>query len=89
LKLTASKPQPHADAPVIDLDHVQRVFIHGCVAGPGTETFLRVSESSAAEVVMEGNQLKQAKTPLHKAAGKDKANRFREDRWPGKRFNHG
>ena len=78
--------QPHADAPVIDLDHVQRVFIHGCVAGPGTETFLRVSESSAAEVVMEGNQLKQAKTPLHKAAGKDKANRFREDRWPGKRF---
>jgi hypothetical protein len=72
LELDAVKTaKPHPGTPVIELGKVQNVFVHGCVAAPGTETFLRVSESSAAEVVMEGNQLNQAKTPMQKAADKN------------------
>ena len=59
--------KPHAGTPVIRLDRVKSVFVHGCVAAPGTETFLRVDEGSADEVVLEGNQLKQAKTVVEKA----------------------
>jgi polygalacturonase len=74
LELDAVKTaKPHAGTPVIELGQVKNVFVHGCVAAPGTETFLRVSESSAAEVTMEGNQFKQAKTPMQKVSGNQPA----------------
>jgi polygalacturonase len=58
--------KPHAGVPVIQLDKVKNVFVHDCVAAPGTETFLRVDESSADSVTLEGNNLKQAKTAVEK-----------------------
>ena len=61
--------KPHAGTPVIDLSKVKRVFVHGCTAVPETETFLRVSDDSADEVTLEGNNLKLAKTPMEKVKG--------------------
>jgi polygalacturonase len=61
--------QPHAGTPVIQLDNVKNVFVHGCVATAGTETFLQVSGDSADEVAMEGNNLKRAKTAVEKVSG--------------------
>jgi polygalacturonase len=61
--------KPHAGTPVIQLGQVKDVFVHGCVATPGTETFLRMNESSAAEVNLDGNNLKQAKTAVEKVSG--------------------
>ena len=56
--------RPHAGTPVVEMDNVKRVFVHDCVAEPGTEVFLRVSRDSADEVTLEGNHLKQAKTAV-------------------------
>jgi hypothetical protein len=58
--------KPHAGVPVIQLDEVKNVFVHDCLAAPGTETFLRVNEDSADNVTLEGNNLKQAKTAVEK-----------------------
>ena len=59
---------PHAGTPVIQLGQVKNVFIHGCVATPGTETFLRMNESSVDDVTLGDNNLKQAKTAVEKIA---------------------
>jgi hypothetical protein len=59
-----STTKPHAGTPVVQLDQVKSVFVHGCVAAPGTETFLRVTENSAGEVRLDGNNLKPAKTAV-------------------------
>jgi polygalacturonase len=69
-----STTKPHAETPVVQLDQVKNVFVHGCVAAPGTETFLRATENSAGEVTLDGNNLKQAKTAVEKvsAAGASK-----------------
>jgi len=56
--------KPHLNDPFIDLREVKRVFVHGCFAPPGTGAFLRVSEASASEVTMEGNQLGAAKEAM-------------------------
>jgi polygalacturonase len=61
--------KPHAGAPVIQLDRVKNVFVHGCTAAPGTETFLRVDQNSADNVTLDGNNLKQAKTAVEKVGG--------------------
>jgi len=61
--------KPRAGVPVIQLEKVKNVFVHDCTAAPGTETFLRVTPDSADGVTMDGNNLKQAKTTLDKAAG--------------------
>jgi hypothetical protein len=58
--------KPHAGVPVIDLTKVKKVYVRGCTAAPETETFLRVSDESADEVTLEGNNLKLAKTPVEK-----------------------
>ena len=60
---------PHAGVPVIQLDKVKNVFVHGCTAVAGTETFLRVNENSTDEVTLDGNNLKQAKTAMEKVSG--------------------
>lgn len=53
--------KPHAGTPVFQFDKVMNVFVHSCVAPPGTETFLRVDESSVDAVTLDGNNLKPAK----------------------------
>jgi polygalacturonase len=57
---------PHTGTPVIQLGLVKNVFIHDCVATPGTGTFLRMDESSADEVTLDDNNLKKAKTAVEK-----------------------
>jgi polygalacturonase len=61
--------KPHAGVPVIDFDRVKNVYVHGCTATAGTETFLRVSRNSSEEVTLDGNNLKQAKTAVEKVSG--------------------
>ncbi len=61
--------KPHDGTPVIQLGQVKGVFIHGCVATPGTETFLRMNEASADEVTLGDNNLKQAKTAVERVSG--------------------
>ncbi|HVM59952.1 MAG TPA: glycoside hydrolase family 28 protein [Verrucomicrobiae bacterium] len=60
--------KPHEGTPVVQLGEVKNVFVHGCVATPGTETFLRMNESSADDVTVDGNDLKQAKTAVEKVS---------------------
>jgi hypothetical protein len=55
---------PHSGTPVIQLGQVKNVVIHGCVATPGTEAFLRMDEASAGNISLEGNNLKAAKTAV-------------------------
>ena len=66
--------KPHPRTPVVDLSKVKSVFVRGCTAAPETETFLRVNENSAAEVTLEGNNLKAAKMAVEKAKGNNSAN---------------
>jgi polygalacturonase len=57
---------PHNGVPVVQLGAVKNVFVHGCVATPGTETFLRMNEASADDVTLGDNNLKQAETAVEK-----------------------
>jgi len=58
--------KPHTATPVIQLDKVKNVFVHNCIAAPGTETFVRVDENSASDVTLDGNNLKQARVAVEK-----------------------
>jgi len=58
--------KPHDGTPVVRLGEVKNVFIHGCVATPGTETFLWTDEASADDVSLDGNNLKAAKIAVEK-----------------------
>src|SRR5271154_3115828 len=60
---------PHGGTPVIQLGQVKNVYVHGCVATPGTETFLRMNAASADEVTLGDNNLKLAKTAVEKVSG--------------------
>jgi hypothetical protein len=60
---------PHSGTPAIQLGQVKNVFVHDCVATPGTGTFLRMDESSADEVTLDDNNLKLAKTAVEKVSG--------------------
>jgi polygalacturonase len=60
---------PHDGTPVVQLGQVKNVFIHGCVATPGTETFLRMNEASADDVTLGDNNLKLARTAVEKVSG--------------------
>jgi len=60
---------PHDGTPVVQLGEVKNVYVHGCVATPGTETFLRMNEASANDVTLGDNNLKQAKTAVEKVSG--------------------
>jgi polygalacturonase len=60
--------KPHDGTPVIQLGQVKNVFIHSCTATPGTETFVRMNESSADDVTLGDNNLKRAKTAVEKVS---------------------
>lgn len=59
--------KPHPKTPVIDISNGTRIFAHGCVAAPGTETFLSLDETTASQLTLEANSLSQAKTAVVKA----------------------
>lgn len=64
-----STAQPHANAPVIDLQNISHCYVHGCFAPLGTDAFLRVDAASAGDIVLESAGLSAAKLPLAKPAG--------------------
>lgn len=51
---------PLPKTPVVELRDVRQVFLHGCVAAPGTHIFVRVPEMSADELVLGANNFKTA-----------------------------
>lgn len=61
--------KPHDGAPVVKLDQVKNVYVHGCVATPGTETFLRMNAASADDVTLGDNNFKLARTAVEKVSG--------------------
>jgi polygalacturonase len=48
---------PHAETPMIDLNEVEDVFVHGCCASRGTSTFLRVSGGKSSNIALRANNL--------------------------------
>ena len=65
--------EPHAEAPVIDLNSITDVFLRNSWAAPGTGTFLNVSGDSTRNVVLNANDLRHAKqaTSVAKEAAKE------------------
>ena len=59
--------QPHEDAPAISLNEVERAFIHGCVAAPGANVFLRLSGEKTREIVLGDNNLSAARQAVDEA----------------------
>jgi len=55
---------PHADTPVIALDDVQNAYIRNCMATRNTDTFLHVAGDESSHVLIQGNNLGWAKTPV-------------------------
>jgi hypothetical protein len=60
---------PRGKTPVIDLVDARDVFLHGSVAGAGTEIFLRVGGKDSRGIRLAGNDLGAAKVPI--ATAKD------------------
>jgi polygalacturonase len=55
---------PVADAPVVLMKNVEGAFVHGCRAPAGTDAFLRLEGARTRGIVLEGNDLTQAKRPV-------------------------
>lgn len=49
--------KPHANAPTLALVDIQVGHVHGCLAAPGTGTFLSVTGAKTAELRVAGNHL--------------------------------
>jgi hypothetical protein len=62
-------PTPDAETSLIRLENVDGAFVHGCVAPPGTGTFLQVEGQATRGIVLSGNRLEQAREPLSLAEG--------------------
>ncbi len=56
--------KPHAGAAVVDLNDARDVFVRECQTAPGTSTFLNVTGERSANVVLTGNNLRNAKQPV-------------------------
>jgi len=67
LELAGVTGAPHAGTPLIDLGDVKRAFVHGCFAETGTDVFVRVFGANAEQVVLDGNELSGARTPLERS----------------------
>lgn len=52
--------------PVVDLDNVSPALISGCLAGPGTGTFVRTNSMAEDDVALEANYLRFAKRALER-----------------------
>jgi polygalacturonase len=60
---------PHEDTAVVDLKNVADVYIHGCRATPGTATFLQLKGEKTADILLQGNDLRAAATPVKTEEG--------------------
>jgi hypothetical protein len=54
----------HADTPVIELSNVKQAYVHGCFASPTTDVFLSVKGVASRGIVVDGNDLLGAKSPV-------------------------
>jgi hypothetical protein len=62
-------PSPTApDAPAIVLQDVTNAVVKDCHAQPGTGTFLRLAGAGARDVVLRGNDTRQARTAVEQGA---------------------
>ena len=52
--------QPHPDVPVIELAQVKGAWVRGCLAVPGTGTFLQLAGSATTGILLQGNRLDSA-----------------------------
>ncbi len=59
-----------AKNPVVDLHDVKNVYVHGCSRGPGGGAFVRILESSAAQLVAEANNFGAGEAILKVSGGK-------------------
>jgi polygalacturonase len=55
---------PHEDAAVVDLLNTNGVYIHNCWAWPNSGTFLRLRGDKSQGIILQGNQLGQAKSAV-------------------------
>lgn len=55
---------PLKGTPVVEMDQVEQVFVHGCSASVATETFLSVDAASEKEVLLEGNDFRKVERAL-------------------------
>ena len=58
---------PHSESPAVDLRDVKDVFLRGSWAPRGTDTFVRVGGESTRNVVLSGNQFRQARRGVNVA----------------------
>jgi hypothetical protein len=59
----------HGDSPVIDLKNVSGAYVHGCRATTGTEVFLGLRGENCRGVLLQGNDLRNAASPVTTAEG--------------------
>jgi polygalacturonase len=55
---------PCVDAPLIYMRNVERAYIHGCQATPGTGTFLQLEGQNTRAIILGSNNLTQARQPI-------------------------
>jgi hypothetical protein len=67
LRSVACSPAAAA-APVMELHDVRTGLVTGCVAAPGTEIFLRCHEMDQSDVLMEANNLRNARHSVEHSA---------------------
>jgi len=60
---------PDAGEPVIRMKDVDGAFVHGCLAHPGTETFLQLEGENTREIVLGNNNLSRARRPVNLTGG--------------------
>jgi len=62
-------PTPHPDCATIDLKDVSDAYIHGCRATTGTEVFVGLRGEKCRDILMQGNDLRSASTPVKTTEG--------------------
>jgi hypothetical protein len=58
-----------ASAPAVSMKGVTHALIRNCTAPSGTSTFLEVSGGTSGDIVLQGNDLRQARTPFRTTGG--------------------
>jgi hypothetical protein len=64
LEDVSARQAPSADAPAVVLKNTSGAVVRDCQAQPGTGTFLHIADAATQDVVLRGNDLRQAKTAV-------------------------
>ena len=56
--------KPRADEPVVRMEDVQDVFMHGCRAFPGTGRFIELCGQTSGDIILIGNHFAAAEKPF-------------------------